>query len=110
MKPSERAEEIRQFLADNAEGYGELAEQYKNHPAAPSLIEAQEGFTEKAADAAIVKQALEDRDAVFIHLRNVAETAFNTARIELTEGKNPEDIVEKARAAVLKALPLKRAQ
>jgi len=44
-----------------------------------------------------------------LHLRNVVETALNTARLELSEGKNPEDSFEKVRTALYRALPVKRA-
>lgn len=107
MKPTERAEELQEFLQNNSEDFQELAEQFAGKPAEESLLTAVDDFKKYAEYAGILKQALEDRASILVHLRNVAETAFNTARLELSEGKNAEDVIEKARASIAKALPTK---
>lgn len=109
MKQSERQEEIHEFLKTNFEDFQGLVEKFKGKPQEAMLQEAADDFEKYAASAAIVKQALEDREAIMVHLRNTVDTALNTARLELSEGKNPEDIVEKVRSVLAKALPVKRA-
>jgi len=109
MKPSERQDEIREFLQTNFEDFQGLVDKFKGKPQEAMLQEAADDFEKYAASAAVVKQALEDREAIMLHLRNVVETALNTARLELSEGKNPEDSFEKVRTALYRALPVKRA-
>lgn len=107
MKPSERAQSVHDFLSDNATNFGNLLEQHREHPAAPLLQQAVDSYLEAADEQNSVVKALADREAVVLHVRGVCETACDRARLELQEGKEPADIVERLRETVLRAIPLK---
>lgn len=109
MKASERQAEIEEFLKTNFEDFQGLVDKFKGKPQEALLQDAADDFEKYAASAGVVRQALEDREALMLHLRNIVETALNTARLELSEGKNPEDAVEKVRTVLYRAMPVKRA-
>jgi hypothetical protein len=109
VKASERQAEIEEFLKTNFEDFQGLVDKFKGKPQEALLQDAADDFEKYAASAGVVRQALEDREALMLHLRNIVETALNTARLELSEGKNPEDTVEKVRTVLYRAMPVKRA-
>lgn len=109
MKASERQAEIEEFLKTNFEDFQGLVDKFKGKPQEALLQDAADDFEKYAASAGVVRQALEDRESLMLHLRNIVETALNTARLELSEGKNPEDTVEKVRTVLYRAMPVKRA-